>query len=172
MSLSRWILLALPQHLSSPPAFSEVRVARYLAFCVMFSRPLFVLFMVGVFTFWYTIKLYNHCCLKVILNNFTTHHHKINFPTSPQTQGIKRTLLKSSIALNEIYIMIIIISIQKGDTRSSKIKVIILNRINIKRSLENMTAGGIESPETHMIMNLLTPFKVCMKKITTALKGR
>lgn len=71
----------------------------------------------------------------------------------------KEDIAKVVNCLNEIYIMIIIISIQKGDTRSSKIKVIILNRINIKRSLENMTAGGIESPETHMIMNLLTPLK-------------
>ena len=37
-------LLTLPEHLSSPPVFSDVRVARCLIFCVVFYRSLFVLF--------------------------------------------------------------------------------------------------------------------------------
>ena len=36
-------LLTLPEHLSSPPIFSGVRVARFLIFCVVFCKPLFVL---------------------------------------------------------------------------------------------------------------------------------
>ena len=42
-------LLALPQHMSSPPVFSEVCVARSFVFCVMFCRSLFVLLS---FFFW------------------------------------------------------------------------------------------------------------------------
>jgi hypothetical protein len=37
-------LLTLPEHMSSPPGFSEVRVTRSLVLCVMFCRSLFVLF--------------------------------------------------------------------------------------------------------------------------------
>ena len=33
----------LPEHLSSPPVFSGVRVARFLILCVMYCRSLFVL---------------------------------------------------------------------------------------------------------------------------------
>jgi hypothetical protein len=47
-------LLVLPEHLSSPPVFSGVRVARSLIFYVMFCRSLFVLFS---FFFWHL------CCL-------------------------------------------------------------------------------------------------------------
>jgi hypothetical protein len=36
-------LLTLPEYLSSPPIFSGVCIARYLVFCVMFCRSLFVL---------------------------------------------------------------------------------------------------------------------------------
>ena len=36
-------LLSLPEHMSSPPVFSEVCVARSFVFCVMFCRSLFVL---------------------------------------------------------------------------------------------------------------------------------
>jgi hypothetical protein len=42
-------LLALPEHMSSPPVFSEVCVARSFVFCVMFCRSLFVLLS---FFFW------------------------------------------------------------------------------------------------------------------------
>jgi hypothetical protein len=42
-------LFTLPEHLSSPPIFSEVRVARSLVFNVMLCRPLFVLLS---FFFW------------------------------------------------------------------------------------------------------------------------
>jgi len=37
-------LLTIPEHLSSPPVFSDVRVARSLIFCVVICRWLFVLF--------------------------------------------------------------------------------------------------------------------------------
>ena len=36
-------LLALPEHLSSPPGFSGVHVAKFLVFCVLFCRSLFFL---------------------------------------------------------------------------------------------------------------------------------
>jgi len=36
--------VTLPEHLSSPPVFSGVRVTRSLVLCVMFCRSLFVLF--------------------------------------------------------------------------------------------------------------------------------
>jgi len=44
-------LLTLPEHLSSPPVFSGVRVTRYLVLCVMFSRLLFVLFLLIIVLF-------------------------------------------------------------------------------------------------------------------------
>ena len=37
-----------PAYLSSPPAFSGVDVARYLVFCVIFCRSLFVLFLLAI----------------------------------------------------------------------------------------------------------------------------
>ena len=40
--------LTLPEHLSSPPVFSGSFVARYLVFCVMFCRLLFVLFLLAI----------------------------------------------------------------------------------------------------------------------------
>jgi hypothetical protein len=49
MSLVEQELPTLPEHLSSPPIFSEVRVARSLILCVVFSRSLFVLLS---FFFW------------------------------------------------------------------------------------------------------------------------
>ena len=36
-------LLTLPEHLDSVPVFSGVRVARYLVFCIVFCRSLFVI---------------------------------------------------------------------------------------------------------------------------------
>jgi hypothetical protein len=38
-------LLILPEHMSSISVLSGVRVARYVGFCVMFCRSLFVLFL-------------------------------------------------------------------------------------------------------------------------------
>ena len=38
-------LLTLPEHLSSHPVYSGVRVARSLVFCVVFCGTLFVLFL-------------------------------------------------------------------------------------------------------------------------------
>ena len=37
-------LLTHPEHLSSPPVFSEIRVVQSLDFCVVFCRSLFVSF--------------------------------------------------------------------------------------------------------------------------------
>jgi hypothetical protein len=36
-------LFTLPEHLDSVPVFSKVRVARYLVFCTVFCRSLFVI---------------------------------------------------------------------------------------------------------------------------------
>jgi hypothetical protein len=41
-------LLTLPEHLSSPPVFTRVRVTRSLALCIMFCRSLFVLFLLTI----------------------------------------------------------------------------------------------------------------------------
>jgi hypothetical protein len=41
-------LPTLPDHPSSPPVFSRVRVARSLVFCVVFCRSLFVLFIFAI----------------------------------------------------------------------------------------------------------------------------
>jgi type IV secretory pathway component VirB8 len=41
-------LLTLPEHLSSPPDFSAVRVARSSVFCVMFCRSFFVFFLLTI----------------------------------------------------------------------------------------------------------------------------
>ena len=38
-------LLTIPEHLSSPPVFSEVRIARSLVLCVVFCRLLYVPFL-------------------------------------------------------------------------------------------------------------------------------
>ena len=42
LSLVELLLLTLPEHMGSPPVFSEVRVTRFLVLCVMFGRSLFV----------------------------------------------------------------------------------------------------------------------------------
>jgi len=41
-------LHTVPEHLRSHQVFSGVRVARYLVFCVMFCRSLFVLFLLTI----------------------------------------------------------------------------------------------------------------------------
>jgi hypothetical protein len=41
-------LHTLPEHLCSPLDFSEVRVARSLAFCIVFCRSLFVVFLLAI----------------------------------------------------------------------------------------------------------------------------
>jgi len=41
-------LLTLPDHPSSSRDFSEIRVAQFLVFCVVFCRSLFVLFLVPI----------------------------------------------------------------------------------------------------------------------------
>jgi hypothetical protein len=44
VSLTDQELLTFPEHISPPPGFSGVRVAPSLVFCVVFCRPLLVLF--------------------------------------------------------------------------------------------------------------------------------
>ena len=41
-------LSILPEHMSSPPAFSGIRVSRSLVLCAMFCRSLFVLFLLAI----------------------------------------------------------------------------------------------------------------------------
>jgi hypothetical protein len=41
-------LLALPEHMSSPPVFNRVRVAQSLVFYVVLCRSLFVLFLLAI----------------------------------------------------------------------------------------------------------------------------
>ena len=41
-------LFTLPEHLSSPPVFGGVRVARCLVLCVLFCIPLIVLFLLAI----------------------------------------------------------------------------------------------------------------------------
>ena len=48
MPLAEEELPTLPEHLSSPPVFSGVRVTRSLLLCVLFSRSLFVLFLLTI----------------------------------------------------------------------------------------------------------------------------
>jgi len=40
--------LTLPEHLSSPPVFSGIRVAQIVVICVVFYRSLFVLFVLAI----------------------------------------------------------------------------------------------------------------------------
>jgi hypothetical protein len=47
-SLLEQELYTLPEHLSSPPVFSEVRVPRSLVLCVMFCRSFFVPFHLAI----------------------------------------------------------------------------------------------------------------------------
>jgi hypothetical protein len=52
--------ISLPEHLSSPPVFSGIRVARFLVFCAVFCRSLIVL----LFLFFWSL-----CCLFFDLRN-------------------------------------------------------------------------------------------------------
>ena len=63
MPLVEQELLTLPDHLSSPPVCSGVRVARSVVFCVVFCRSLFVLLS---FFFWPL------CCLSFDLQILIT----------------------------------------------------------------------------------------------------
>ena len=49
-------LLTLPEHLDSVPVFSRVRVARYLVFCTVFCRSLFVI-LVSFLSLFYCLYL-------------------------------------------------------------------------------------------------------------------
>jgi len=49
VSLEEQELLTLPEHLSSPPIFSGVRVAQSLGFCVLYCRSIFVLFILVIY---------------------------------------------------------------------------------------------------------------------------
>jgi hypothetical protein len=63
---TRWLplvgeeLLTIPEHLSSPPVFSGIRVTRSLVFCVMFCRSLFVSFV---------LFLWPLCCLSLFTHS-------------------------------------------------------------------------------------------------------
>jgi hypothetical protein len=77
-------LLTLPEHLSSPPGFSGVRVVRSLVFCVVFCRSLFVLLF---FFFFFVIEPGD----KSRRSNFSSNPHifcpggHVNFPISTKT---------------------------------------------------------------------------------------
>jgi hypothetical protein len=48
VSLMEQELLTIPEHMSLPSVFSEVRVTRSLVLCVMCGRSLFVLFLLVI----------------------------------------------------------------------------------------------------------------------------
>ena len=50
-------VLALPKHPSSPNVFSGVRVARFLVFCVLFSRSLFIIFFLALHCLSFDLRL-------------------------------------------------------------------------------------------------------------------
>ena len=57
--------------LSSPPVFSDVRVAQSLVLCVMFCRPLFVLFFsIVLFVFRFTTTDYSLGIFKLFVHQF------------------------------------------------------------------------------------------------------
>ena len=53
--------LTFPEHLSSPPIFSGIRVARSLVFCVMFCRSLLLLFLLTIISSNFRIVFSSHC---------------------------------------------------------------------------------------------------------------
>ena len=71
-SLVEQELPTLPEHLSSPPVFSGVRVARIEVFCVVFCRSLFVLLSVFFWrlyclSFDLRILIISRCIIKLLL---------------------------------------------------------------------------------------------------------
>ena len=67
--VEQW-LPTLQEHLRSPPVFSGVRVARTLVFCVVFSRSLFVPFLLGLAlsVLWFTDCDYPVGIFKLLFN--------------------------------------------------------------------------------------------------------
>jgi hypothetical protein len=63
-------LLTLPDHLSSPPVFSGVRVARSVVFCVVFCRSLFVLLAIVLSVLRFTDSDYPFGIFKLFLQFF------------------------------------------------------------------------------------------------------
>ena len=61
----------LPEHLSSTPGFSGVRVAQYLVFCVVFCRSLLVLFLLALVlsVLYFTASDYNFGIFKLFFEN-------------------------------------------------------------------------------------------------------
>jgi hypothetical protein len=90
VQLAEQELLALPEHLSSPPVFSEVRVTRSLVFC-LFCRSLFVLLyfirlaIVLIYGFWLPlwylqallehVQLYIHIHVIHLFNHFKNKYY-------------------------------------------------------------------------------------------------
>ena len=94
-------IVILPEYLSSPPVFSEVRVAQCLAFCVVFCRSLFVIFffwqlrsrrvrdrtVVG-FTTTYAISVNHHwCCEFESRSGRGVQHYVIKFVSDLRQVG-------------------------------------------------------------------------------------
>jgi len=63
----------LSDHLSSPPVFSGVRVARSLVFCVVFCKSLFILFLLAIVLSVLITRItdsgYPFCIFKLFLNH-------------------------------------------------------------------------------------------------------
>ena len=73
MSLVEQELLTLPEHMSSPPVFSGVRVTRSLVLCVCFVNCPFVLFLLAIVLFVllrYADSNYPFGIFKLFFNNF------------------------------------------------------------------------------------------------------
>ena len=70
------VLLAHPEHLSSPPVFSGIRVAWSFVFCVMFCRSLFVLFhlVVALSLLWFTASDYSFGIFNLFLSSSGVPH--------------------------------------------------------------------------------------------------
>jgi len=68
-------MLILPEHLSSPPVLSGVRVARSLVFCVMFCRSLFVLLsFCSLYCLFFDILWWWLLITPVVFSNFFDNH--------------------------------------------------------------------------------------------------
>ena len=82
MSLVEPELLSLPEHLSSPQVFGEVRIPRSLVFCVVFRISLFVSFLVAITlsvffrltTFEYPFGIFKHFLIPCSIINSAADH--------------------------------------------------------------------------------------------------
>jgi hypothetical protein len=86
-------LLTLPEHLSSFLVFVEVRVVRSLVFCVVFCRPLFVLFLlaIAVSVLLFTASDY---CTPLVSSNFSYEYSHV-FQCSHKEQLVKNIMYTS-----------------------------------------------------------------------------